>query len=59
MITDILGRPAKIGDTILTKGYGTAALDCITVIDKVTKTGVKCKIDIPFSKYDPTSGRWI
>ena len=59
MITDILGRPAKIGDAILTKGYGTAILDCITVIDKVTKTGVKCKIDIPFSKYGPTSDRWI
>ena len=59
MITDILGRPAKIGDTIITKGYCTATLDYITVIDKVTKTGVKCKVGISSSKYDPTSGKWV
>lgn len=59
MITDILGRPAKIGDAILTKGYGTAILDCITVIDKITKSGIKCKIDISYPKYDSTSNKWI
>ena len=59
MITDILGRPAKIGDTILTKGYCTATLDCITVIDKITKTGIKCKVGISSYKYDPTLKKWI
>ena len=59
MITDILGRPAKIGDTIITKGYSTATLDNITVIDKITKSGIKCKIDIPYSKYDTTLNKWI
>ena len=59
MIVDILGRPAKIGDTILTKGYSTTALDCITVIDKITKTGIKCKVGISSSKYDPASNKWI
>ena len=59
MITDILGRPAKIGDTIITKGYGTATLDHITVIDKITKSGIKCKVYIPYSKYDTTLNKWI
>ncbi len=59
MITDILGRPAKIGDTIITKGYGTATLDHITVIDKITKSGIKCKVDILYSKYDTTLNKWI
>ena len=59
MITDILGRPAKIGDTIITKGYNTTHLDCVTHIDKITKSGIKCKIDISYSKYDSTSNKWI
>ena len=59
MITDILGRPAKIGDTILTKGYGTTDLDCVTHIDKITKSGIKCKVNISYSKFDPTSNKWI
>ena len=59
MITDILGRPAKIGDTIITKGYGTATLDHITVIDKITKSGIKCKVDISYSRYDTTLNKWI
>ena len=59
MITDILGRPAKIGDTIVTKGYGTATLDHITVIDKITKSGIKCKVDILSSRYDTTLKKWI
>ena len=59
MITDILGRPAKIGDTIITKGYGTATLDHITVIDKITKSGIKCKVGISYSKYDTTLDKWI
>ena len=54
MITDILGRPAKIGDTIITKGYGTATLDHITAIDEITKSGIKCKVGILYSKYDTT-----
>ena len=59
MITDILGRPAKIGDTILTKRYYTATLDYITVIDEITKTGIKCKVGVLSSKYDPASNKWI
>ena len=59
MITDILGRPAKIGDTIITKGYGTATLNHITVIDKITKSGIKCKVGISYSKYDTTLNKWI
>jgi len=59
MIIDILGRPAKVGDTVLTKGHGTATLGYITVIDKITKTGIKCKIGISYSKYDPASNKWI
>ena len=59
MITDILGRPAKIGDTIVTKGYGTATLDHITVIDKITKSGIKCKVATLCSKYDTTLKKWI
>ena len=49
MITDILGRPAKIGDTVLTKGHGTTDLDCVTHIDKITKSGIKCKVNISCS----------
>ena len=59
MITDILGRSAKIGDTILTKGYCTAILDYMTVIGKITKTGIKCKVGISSSKYDPASNKGI
>lgn len=59
MITDILGRPAKIGDTIITKGYCTATLDHITVIDKITKSGIKCNVGISSSKYDTTLKKWI
>ena len=59
MIVDILGRPAKVGDTVLTKGHGTATLDYITVIDKITKTGIKCKVGVSYSKYDTTLNTWI
>ena len=59
MIIDILGRPAKVGDTVLTKGHGTATLDYITVIDKITKTGIKCKVGVSYSKYDTTLNTWI
>ena len=59
MITDILGRPAKIGDTVLTKGYGTTGLDCVTHIDKITKSGIKCKVNISYPKYDTTLNKWI
>ena len=59
MIIDILGRPAKVGDTVLTKGYGTATLDCITVIDKITKTGIKCKVDVSSYEFDKVLKKWI
>ena len=59
MIIDILGRPAKVGDTVLTKGYGTATLDYITVIDKITKTGIKCKIGVSSSKFNKVLKKWI
>ena len=59
MITDILGRPAKQGDTITTKGYSTSTLDHISCIVKITKSGIKCKIGISYSKYDSTLKKWI
>ena len=59
MIIDILGRPAKVGDTVLTKGYCTSALDCVTTIDKITKSGIKCKVGITSSKYDKVLKKWI
>ena len=59
MITDILGRPAKVGDTVLTKGYGSATLDYITVIDNITKTGIKCKVCASSSEFDKVLNKWV
>jgi len=48
MLQDILGRPIKIGDTILVKGYGSRYNDTITTVDKVTKENIYVLIRDPW-----------
>ena len=57
MITDILGRLAKVGDTILTTGYGTAEMNVVTTIDKFTKAGIKCFVHYS-SWHKDVNGKW-
>ena len=41
---DILGRPAKVGDTVLTKGYYSATLNTISTIKRVNKKSVTVEV---------------
>lgn len=40
MIKDILGREVQVGDTVLTKGYGSIEIDTVTEVLKVTNNYV-------------------
>lgn len=46
---DALKRPCKVGDTVLTKGYGSCNMDQIATIVKMTPKSVF--IDIHFTSY--------
>ena len=60
---DILGRPAKVGDTVLTKGYYSATLNTISTIKRVNKKSVTIEVTahtwskIPDSSH-PNGYRW-
>ena len=54
---DILKRPAKVGDHVLTKGYYSAALDTVATIKKVNKTTVT--LELSASWYDYHNQKWV
>lgn len=49
-ILDILQRPVKIGDTVLTKGYYAVNLDTITTVTKILKNGIQ--VNVPIRQYN-------
>lgn len=54
---DILKRPAKVGDRVLTKGYYSTALDTIATIKKVNKSTIS--LELAASWYDYHNQKWV
>lgn len=59
MLTDILGRPIKKGDRILTTGYGTPTMNTVTTVDKVAKVNIYTYISRPDWYYDEQRHCWV
>lgn len=54
MLTDILKRPVKVGDTVLTTGYYSTTMNEIAEVKKVTKDYIHT--DIKISSYNYQTG---
>ncbi len=50
MLQDILKRPVKVGDTVLTTGYYQAVLDTIVQVAKIGKNEIY--VDLPAHYWD-------
>lgn len=58
---DIIGRPIKVGDTVITKGFGSPIMNFITVVKKVNKKTVSVIVEkrtTVWGKYDSYSGTY-
>lgn len=53
MLTDILNRPIKVGDTVLTNHYGSPTLALTAKVLKVGKS--KATVDVPYMQVWDTS----
>lgn len=49
-VTDILKRPVKVGDTVLTKGYMHSAINTISKVIRVNKNTIS--VNLPFRYYN-------
>ena len=47
---DMIGQPLKVGDTILTKSYGSPTLNCFATIKKINKKSIL--VDVNFERWD-------
>lgn len=56
---DLLGRPIKVGDRVLTKGYGSAAMNNFATVIAVNRKSVS--INVEFTKWirDEVTSRWV
>ena len=54
-LVDALGRPCKVGDTVLTKGYYSCNMNLVTTITKMTAKSVFITITKPIYGYVPDS----
>ena len=52
MLLDMLNRPISVGDTVLTKGYGSAAHDFCATVQKINRTTVVVQVNKSYLKYD-------
>lgn len=56
---DALKRPCKVGDTVLTKGYGSCNMDQIATIVKMTPKFVFIDISATYYKrIEDSTSRW-
>ena len=54
---DLLGRPIKVGDRVLTKAYGSPSMDCFATVVSVNRKSIS--IDVNLTKYERSaSGSW-
>ena len=58
MITDILGRIPQVGDTILTKGYGSSEMSQQATVLKVNDKTIGVEVYRTRWKLD-SSGKWV
>ena len=56
-MNDILGRPIKVGDTILTNAYLTTAMTAVTKATKVTNKS--CYHEVTIKKWDRNLGKIV
>ena len=54
---DLLGRPIKVGDRVLTKGYGSAAMNNFATVVSVNRKSVSINVEYR-SWYHDYSGKW-
>lgn len=54
---DLLGRPIKVGDRVLTKGYGSAAMDNFATVIAVNRKSVSINVEYR-DWYKDDSGNW-
>ena len=54
---DLLGRPIKVGDRVLTKAYGSPHIDHLATVISVNRKSIS--IDVHLTKWErSTSGAW-
>lgn len=47
---DLLGRPIKVGDRVLTKAYGSPCMDCFATVVSVNRKSIS--IDVNLTKWE-------
>ena len=47
---DLLGRPIKVGDRVLTKGYGSASMNNFATVKAVNRKSIS--IDVEYNRWD-------
>ena len=58
MHLDLLNRPIKPGDTILTKGYNSCTINELTTVASVTKAKISVRLHKHYWGWDPTAGKY-
>ena len=54
---DLLGRPIKVGDRVLTKAYGSPCMDCFATVVSVNRKSIS--IDVHLYKWvSDASNKW-
>lgn len=54
---DLLGRPIKVGDRVLTKGYGSAAMNNFATVIAVNRKSISINVEYR-DWYKDDSGNW-
>lgn len=54
---DLLGRPIKVGDRVLTKGYGSAAMNNFATVVSVNRKSISINVEY-HNWYRDYSGKW-
>ncbi len=55
---DLLGRPIKVGDRVLTKNYGQAALNHFATVLKVNSKSILVNVEARTYHRDPATNHW-
>lgn len=43
---DLLGRPIKVGDRVLTKAYGSPSMDCFATVVSVNRKSISIEVSL-------------
>lgn len=55
---DLLGRPIKVGDRVLTKGYGSASMNNFATVVSVNRKSVSINVEAYSWTKDAHTGAW-